>query len=170
MTTEPSTSRKIGRPIEAVPREIADEILDWLNDGRSLLSWCNIIGTVSRSTIDNWRRKDPEFAEQFARAREAGNEVLEEEQLALADLEPRDMTDVAWHKLQIDTRQKILANRNPAKYGSKAQLAIGGDPNAPAIRLSVEERAQRVKQLMAIAIARRVEVEPATEEDLESLL
>ena len=79
-------------------------------------------------------------ASRIAHARETGHDAIADECAALADMEPLAVFDeagnkrydpgsIAWRKMQIETRVKLLAKWNPRKYGDKTVLA--GDPEAP---------------------------------------
>ena len=61
-----------------------------------------------------------------SRAREDGQDVMSEECKELADIPPEGPQDVAWRKLQIETRLKLLAKWNPKKYGDRQQVDHGG--------------------------------------------
>ena len=103
----------------------------------------------------DWLSQDPDLSLRVARAREAGYDALAEEALEIANTphlgqkkvfssgagEDEDsMTvtedDMLGHrKLQIETRLKLLACWNPAKYGTKVQM--GGDPKNP-IKMDIQ--------------------------------
>ena len=93
-----------------------------------------------RDTIDRWRNEDPAFGDLFARAREAGFDVIAEEALAIADA-PKSgkivtvdkdgkkvvTEDMLGHrKLQVETRLKLLAKWSPKKYGDKIDVEHAG--------------------------------------------
>jgi hypothetical protein len=120
-------TRKPGRgvPTKCTP-ELVASLMDWLREGRlSLAAFCRK-HHMEPQTVHYWKQADPEFAAEYAKARAIGCEAMEEERLELAYLEPADMVDVQWRKLQIETIDKTLANRDPARYGSKQQLGITG--------------------------------------------
>jgi hypothetical protein len=69
---------------------------------------------------------EPEWAEQYARARAIGDEAMAEDIQAISDdddLKPDDK------RVRIDARKWLLAKRQPKKYGDK-QL-VGSDPDNP---------------------------------------
>ena len=70
--------------------------------------------------------KDPDFDARIARAREDGHDVIADECKELADTKPADQVEVAWRRLQVETRLKLLAKWNPKKYGDRQQLEHGG--------------------------------------------
>lgn len=136
---------RIGRPPEPVPTDVAESLLDWLHEGKSLLAWCRQPGRPKARTISDWKAKDPEFAAAFARAREAGAGLLidlaqdvaddgRNDTYAAEDGEERvDHDVVARSKLRVDTLMKRAACYAPKLYGTKIQL--GGDPDGVPIKV-----------------------------------
>lgn len=123
--------RRIGRPPEPVPSDIADRMVDWLASGRTLTSFMALDGMPAAATITDWKKKDPEFAERFARAREAGAAMMIDEGQDILDKADAETIQVA--KEQAAYRVKRAACFAPHLYGTK--VAIGGDANAPAIKV-----------------------------------
>lgn len=86
-----------------------------------------------------WVGDEPELAEQYARARESGLEVMAEDLLAIADDGTNDTyvddqgnrrTDhdvVARSRLRVDTRKWLLSKMLPKKYGDKLDVTTQGD-------------------------------------------
>ena len=121
--------RKPGRPKGTVVfrmQDYADEICNWIAAGKTLREYCRQDGKPGWDTIYNWAKADEEFGRRFARAREDGQDVMSEECKELADIPPEGPQDVAWRKLQIETRLKLLAKWNPKKYGDRQQVDHGG--------------------------------------------
>lgn len=111
----------------------ADLIIDQIADGVTLAETCRAIG-ISRATIYNWRAANEAFAAALQMARDDGYEVLLDECLEIADdaSQDRKMTERGWQldsehvqrsKLRIETRLKLLAKWDPAKYGERVNLA-----------------------------------------------
>lgn len=137
MSTKP---KKVGRPPEPVPQNIADAVVAWIAEGKPLREFCRQPGMPCRATVDNWRLKDDAFASRVARARDIGFDMLAEEALVIADtpvkgivtVEDEDGTkitteDMLGHrKLQVETRLKLLACWDPRRYGQKAQVEHAG--------------------------------------------
>ena len=120
---------KRGRPKGTVVyrmQDFADEIIAWISAGKMLREYCRQDGKPGWVTIYKWVNEDKTFGERFARAREDGQDVMSEECAALADTPPEGPQDVAWRKLQIETRLKLLAKWNPRKYGDRQQVDHGG--------------------------------------------
>jgi hypothetical protein len=151
-----ATSKKgktIGRPpgdtLYPNKEQLKDEIVVWVSNGKTLRDFCRQDHAPSFRTVYDWLADDAAFDARFARAREAGHDVIAEEALHIADTlhVGRKVTthsgvnpdadavtvteeDLTQHrKLQIETRLKLLAKWNPKKYGDKTVLA--GDPDAP---------------------------------------
>ena len=62
-----------------MPEGIADDICAWLCQGQFLRDYCRQPGTPRTRTVYNWAAKDPEFCEQFRRARDIGEDAIREE-------------------------------------------------------------------------------------------
>jgi hypothetical protein len=97
----------------------------------------------AQSTVYEWLLRHPEFAEQYARAREEQADTNADEILAIADEMPPeytddkgrttlDMTYIQWQKQRIEARKWTAMKLKPKKYGDK--LALGGDGDAPPIK------------------------------------
>ena len=140
--------------------ELVRDFLQHVAEGKSVVSFCDERG-CSRTQFYPWMKDDPELAEQFARAREIGCEVIEDEMLEIADtptlipvvqgdkvlLLPHP-DDVAHRKLQLWMREKKLTWFRPDKYGTK--VGIGGAAGLPALDapLTDAERLVRINQLL----------------------
>lgn len=129
---------KIGRPPEQVPQDKAASLLEWMSEGKSVLSWCSLPGNPTRGTIDNWRTKDPEFSKAFAHAREASADVLVEKAQEVADdstsdtieTEHGERANAEWiqrSKLRVDVLLRRAACYDPKRYGTnRAQVEHAG--------------------------------------------
>ena len=156
--------KKTGRPSKHTP-ELVAEICERLSAGEPLRQICRDDRMPHWTRMYDWLSQDPDLSLRVARAREAGYDALAEEALEIADTpklgakkvfssgagEDEDsMTvteeDMLGHrKLQIETRLKLLACWNPAKYGSK--VTLGGDPGNP---LKVEVQSEADTYLAAL--------------------
>ena len=121
---------------------IADAICERLADGESLRSICADEDMPCRSAVFRWLSERPEFADQYARAREEQAETLADEIVAISDEtevtvkhdgeEVRlalDATAVARGRLRIDARKWVASKLKPKKYGERIQHA--NDPDSP---------------------------------------
>lgn len=113
-------------------QETADTICARLSEGESLRAICRDIG-ISHSTVLDLVREDEAFRNQYARARETGDEAEFEGLCDLADEAPErgptgavDPGWVKWQQNRIDTRKWTLARKRPKKYGDKIQTEMSG--------------------------------------------
>jgi len=105
---------------------IADELVAWIAEGKPMREWCRLPGKPHFTTVYDWMDRDEGFSLRIARAREDGYDVIADQCMTLADDEPRDQVYVAWRRLQVDTRLKLLAKWNPKKYGDRQAVAHEG--------------------------------------------
>jgi hypothetical protein len=118
--------RKMGRPIEPINQQIAEQVIEWISQGKTLREFCRQSGMPTFGAIYDWLAKDDDFAQRFAHARETGHEVLAQECAAIADESCADQVDVGRNRLRIETRLKLLAKWNPKKWGEKQSVDHGG--------------------------------------------
>lgn len=138
--------------------DFAEEICDWLASGRTLTAYCRREGKPSVRTVYEWRARDVDFAARFARAREAGFDVMAEELERIAE-EPSDHPDdVAHRKLRVWTRLQLLSKWSN-KYSDVQRLQVGGDPAGTPIQIDDAERTRRIESLLAVAAARKLAAE-----------
>ena len=74
------------------------------------------------STVYVWLDRNPEFAERYARAREAATEDMLEEIFEIADNPEIDVQD---KRVRIDTRKWAMGKLKPKKYGDKQTVDVG---------------------------------------------
>lgn len=128
----------MGRPSDYT-QELADYICAEIAEGRSLRSILREDeGMPAMSSVFKWLRLHPEFAEQYARAREAQADALADELLEIADdgrndwmeLRGEDGQPRGWKengeaiqrsRLRVDTRKWIASKLKPKKYGDKIE-------------------------------------------------
>lgn len=141
-------------------QELADRICDALAEGHSLRRICKADDMPAQSSVFKWLGMYPEFAEQYARAREAQADALFDDILTIADDgsndtytddegNPRTDHDViARSKLRVDARKWMAGKLRPKVYGDK--IAIGGADDLPPIKTLAEtELDARIAALMA---------------------
>jgi hypothetical protein len=131
MSNVKTKKEKTPKPI--YPKDKGEEIVAWLSSGKFLTEYCAQANKPGRTTIYDWMDKSEEFAEQIARARERGQEILFEQNMKIVDEVPptddngrTDAGYVAWQKNRVWTRLQMLAKMNPKKYGDKSTTAIEG--------------------------------------------
>jgi hypothetical protein len=145
----------------AFKQEIADEICREIADtDKSLRTICGEIG-IAPSTICLWAENNPQFAEQYARARSIKLDWMADDVPHIADTQEIGTTrtikadggieektgDMVEHRrLRIEARKWYLGKLAPKKYGDK--LAIGGADDLPPIKTMPDEAlAARIKAL-----------------------
>lgn len=122
-----ATTRKVGRP-SLYSQSMADEICELVAQGYSLRKIKETIpDSPEIKTIFNWFRTQPEFLQQYTRAKEESADLLVEQMLDLAD-DADDMNPGSVHKarLQVDTRKWIAMKLKPKKYGDKMDVTSDG--------------------------------------------
>lgn len=144
-------------------KKIAVSICQRLSDGEPLASICRETGYPSVRTVSDWKAAQPNFAADFARAREDGFDAIAEECLRIADetaldtvvTEHGDRANTEWisrSKLRVETRLKLLAKWDPKRYGERQAIDINDvTPRTPA------EIDARIAALMAKATATKPE-------------
>lgn len=108
----------MGRP-KALTKMLRNEICERILNGETirLISADEHMpnaSTIYRALADDG---DPEFRDQYARAKEVQLFRMEDELLEIADAATSDTAQES--KLQIDTRKWIMAKRAPKKYGER---------------------------------------------------
>lgn len=136
------------------PADFYDEIVEWLSSGKTLTSYSRQPGKPSVYVVYDWRAKDVEFAQRFARAREAGFDVMADELESIAEEPSEHPDDVAHRKLRVWTRLQLLARWSP-RYSERSTVQVGGDPAGVPIQIDDAERVRRIESLLATAAARK---------------
>lgn len=131
--------RKRGNQTKYTPSR-AKEILQRLACGYTLTSICRDMG-ISPASVYRWTVANEDFARDFARARDFGDQVLEDEAVDISDTmeEASETIDsfsekhgasstvkkgdaVAHRRLRVEVRLKVVARRK----GAKIQLDTNG--------------------------------------------
>jgi len=155
MTTK--AKAKMGRPPEAVPEAVAEEIVEWISQGKTLREFCRLEGKPAWRTVYAWMEKDKDFYARIAHARDLGYDAIAEETLEIIDTAPefaeswsqnggskhRDSAHAAWLKNRVEQRMKLLAKWSPKKYGDKVGVEHSG---AIALDAAILEARKRVNQ------------------------
>ncbi|WP_210236257.1 terminase small subunit protein [Ochrobactrum sp. CGA5] len=133
---------KPGRPSDYT-QEIADLICERIADGESLRTICDDQGMPSRTTVFKWLSRFNEFADQYARAREAQADTLFDEILSIADDGRNDWMEktnkdgevigevfnkeaVQRSSLRVEARKWMAGKLRPKKYSEKLDLNVSG--------------------------------------------
>jgi hypothetical protein len=109
----------------------ADEICARLSKGETVSEIARQL-QIGRTTIHDWRAENPQFFEQFARAKDEGYDAIADSVFEIADDGKRDYVvgedgvyldrdHIQRSKLRVETRLKLLAKWDPKRYGDKMQ-------------------------------------------------
>jgi hypothetical protein len=111
-----------GRP-SIYSQELADRICERLVAGESIRAICSDDGMPTWPAISKWLNEKPEFAIQYARAREDQAEALADRIIEIADDENID----AHHKrIMVDARKWVASKLKPKRYGDRAEVEHSG--------------------------------------------
>lgn len=123
--------------------ELANRLLDALACGRTLVSICNELD-ISPDTVYSWTRRYPQFCTDFTRARDFGDNIIEDEVLEIVDAEhiseeqiieksgkkitikKRRFDNVARSRLRMEARLKIVARRKGGLQNRKIEIEDDG--------------------------------------------
>lgn len=130
---KPDQPRKVGRPSKFT-NEMMDSICARLSLGESMRKICLDPAMPEQTTMFKWLREIPEFAQQYARAKEESAETYADEMMDIADGMPLmnpvtgavDSASVNHQRLRVDTRKWIASKLKPKKYGDKVALEHSG--------------------------------------------
>ena len=137
-------AKKTGRPT-LYTAELAEKICEGIAGGESLRQVCTQEGMPEERTVYRWLWKQPEFCQNYARAREYRADYLAEEALAIADDDSKDILQVGEggdirsltnsaavqrSKLQFEARKWAASQMAPKKWG-KQQVQHTGEDGGP---------------------------------------
>ena len=144
-----------GRP-STFTEELADSICNQIAQGDSLNQISKREGMPDAATVHRWMNKNPDFAANIARAREAQAEFYAESIIEIADELEIDATykgedvkldvsaaAVARNRLRIDARKWHASKLAPKKYGDKLEV----DQTTRIADLTTEQIDARIAQL-----------------------
>lgn len=141
-----------GRP-HVYSEKLADELCEWLSNGKPLTQWCKLPGKPNYSTIMKWLWRDSDYREEFnskyARAREMQSEFMADEIIEIADddsgdyiqkvdkkgrvFEAIDHENIQRSRLKVDARKWIMSKMRPKKYGDSTSLKLSGEDDGPLV-------------------------------------
>jgi hypothetical protein len=125
-----------------------DRVCEGLISGKSIVEVCKPIDMPSYNAVYLAMAKDAEFAQVIARAREAQQEVVIDETIALADTATPENHNAV--KLQIWARQWRASKLAPKKYGDKVSQELTGKDGAALIPVPPQiDDKMRAEALMA---------------------
>ena len=167
---EQKTPKKMGRP-SSFSQQIADHICTELSKGKSLRSILKEDGMPAYQTVYVWLASNPQFQDQYTRAREDQADTLADEIIAIADEVPEvvpvidkrtgeliehklDNAFLQWQKNRIDARKWTAMKLKPKKYGDRVALTGAGDGSP----IQVESRHVFDTVLKNLEATRQIEV------------
>lgn len=117
-----------GRPSTYTP-EISVAICARIAEGESLRSVCRDEAMPSMQTVFNWMGKNPDFVEQYTRAKEASADAHADRIADIGEQTLRGKYDPQAARVAIDAMKWTASKLKPRKYGDKLELS--GDKDAP---------------------------------------
>jgi len=123
--------------------EMADRICERLAELGSLRRVCREPGMPHDNTVRKWLVEREDFAQAYARAKEAGIDALVEEALDIADttelgeerttkadgsVEVKAGDMLGHRKLRVEYRRWLAERMAPKKYGLKQDITTDGKP------------------------------------------
>lgn len=118
---------KVGRPT-LYSLETADVILERLANGESMVQICASDEMPGLRTVMRWAKDNDDFGTEYAQAREAQAEVMDDKILTAADGAKADPQAA---RVQIDAYKWRAAKLAPKRYGEKIDVTSGGDKIEP---------------------------------------
>jgi hypothetical protein len=116
----------MGRPSLATP-ELMEEICERLAAGDSMVQICRDPDMPGLRTVMRWAAEDASFGTEYARAREAQAEVMDDKILSAADEATAENSAAV--RVKVDAYKWRAAKLAPKRYGDKTLL--GSDPDNP---------------------------------------
>ena len=149
MTSTKAPKKKMGRPTKYCT-EIAAQLLTRITEGESLRQITRDPDMPGHSTVYEWLLAKPDFADNYARARDEQADTLADEIIAIADEPPAEITDdkgtsrtdngwVTWQKNRVDARKWVASKLKPKKYGDR-QIVAGDKENPLHIENNIDEK------------------------------
>jgi len=117
---------------------IADEIVERMIHGESMLKICADAHIPDRATIYRWMDARPDFATRCARAREGLADFLVDQIEKMADATTEE--NVQSQKVKIATAQWRAMKMAPRTYGDKTQTEVTGAGGGPVQLAAVDLR------------------------------
>jgi hypothetical protein len=112
-----------GRP-SLFTAEIADDILERLASGESLVQICSRDEMPGLRTVMRWAAENHDFGTEYARAREAQAEVMDDKILTAAGKAKEDPQAA---RVEIEAYKWRAAKLAPKRYGDKIDVTTGGE-------------------------------------------
>jgi hypothetical protein len=128
------SDKKTGRP-STYSKEKAKDICQMIESGMTLLAVAELDDMPTISTIYDWIDNDPEFADNYARARQRQADTF----ASMVMTEAFNAHDAQIGRLRIDALKWTASKLAPKKYGDKVEIEQTGNQNFK-ISFNVPER------------------------------
>lgn len=115
--------RGMGRPPREFTQVVGDRICEQIVAGKSLRRICQAKAMPSVTTVMKWLREDPDFASQYARAREEQADGYADELIDLAKKANEDNAQAI--RVRADIIKWVCSKLKPRKYGDRLELQGG---------------------------------------------
>ena len=139
------TKRRPGRPLQCDPEKAKAKIIEFIENGGSLLQACKLKGTPGRATVLRWKREDEQFEALIARAREEAQDFHVDSVQEIVKKTLSGKLDPNAARVAISSIQWTAGKLAQKRYGEKQQLEIDDRRQlADAIR-EVAEAAHRAR-------------------------
>jgi hypothetical protein len=154
-------------------KELSTRFLQRLAQGELAVNLCQEEGMPAVETIYGWIGRHPEFAQEYARARELQAHSLAEQAITIAIATTPETVQV--DRLKFDAMKWYASKVSPRNYGDKVQTELSGPNGGPlqiaaqvidARSMTAEARAALREALRASLPApagRTIDVEPEDE-------
>lgn len=130
-----------GRP-SSYNADTVSALCERIAAGESVKSICRDKAMPSEYTVYKWLNDFPEFAKQYAHARERQADFYADDIIRIAD----ECEDPQKARVQIDARKWKASKMAPKKYGDRQEVELSGSVE---VALTPEARAAEIARLMA---------------------
>lgn len=149
--SEKALVKKRGRPPEKRNQAMADEVCRRLIAGESLRQM-EKGGLITAHRVIRWLADDPNFRQQYARARESQADTLADEMLDVARAATPE--DAQAKRLLVDVLKWRAGKLRPKVYGDKIDLTHAGPDGGPIQSVTATMTAEEAAQIYRERISR----------------
>lgn len=121
---KPEDRKKTGRPTRYTQR-LSDAICSELAEGKSLRTICERPSRPTLRTVFYWLRTQPEFLQQYARAKDDSADSMADKIQEVADKTLEGKYDAQAARVAIDAFKWTASKLKPKKYGDRLDLGGG---------------------------------------------
>jgi hypothetical protein len=111
-------------------KAVVDDICEQIADGQSLSAACRSHGTTTQSFL-RWCAKTAEYAEQYARAREARGVYYGERVASIAEKTLEGEYEPSAARVAVDALKWTAGRMAPKQYGDRLAAEISGPDGGP---------------------------------------